>query len=76
MNKKTDFTDKLYGDMLIYNLIRLLSRRSPHILWESRLWDVVAGDAHEPFDSTEQLTIASLLLDELEFQRIVFEDNV
>jgi hypothetical protein len=56
--------------------LRLLSRRSPvYSTGESRFWDV-AGDEHEPFDGAEQLAVASLSLDEPEFERIVFGDDV
>ena len=75
--KRNQLTPKRAEDLVfVHSNLRLLSRRSTEYLTgESRFWDV-AGDAHEPFDGAEQLAIASLSLDEPEFERIVFGDNV
>jgi hypothetical protein len=44
------------------------------LVGETRFWDA-ADDAYEPFDSAEQLFVAELSLNELEFERIVFADD-
>jgi hypothetical protein len=75
--KRNPMTPKRAEDLVfVHSNLRLLSRKSKEYSeGESTFWDV-GGDAHEPFDGAEQLAIADLSLDEPEFERIVFGDDV
>jgi hypothetical protein len=75
--KRNQVTPKRAEDLVfVHSNLRLLSRRSvEYYTGETKFWNV-RGDAHEPFDVAEQLTVANLSLDEPEYERVVFGEEV
>jgi hAT family C-terminal dimerisation region len=75
--KRNQMTPKRVEDLVfVHSNLRLLSRRSvEYYTGETQFWDV-GGDAHEPFDGAEQLTVADLSLDEPVYERVVFGEEV
>jgi hAT family C-terminal dimerisation region len=74
--KRNPMTSKHAEDLVfVHSNLRLLSRKSPeYFTGETKFWDV--ADAHEPFDGAEQLVVATLSLNEPEFERVVFAEDV